>query len=305
MNSLRRLLAPLVLVLALLGALAFAATAAAETKVGEATSPVDTSIPGEVDLLNGTAKYDSATGIATFTATTRQAVGSEGHKEVEFFGALLTTKGGCSAAEVESSPPYPVFGTEAPVEGPVSIWFALENDSESPGPETEGSATKVSNGATPTIIAASAKAVSKPYNCAEVGVGEGTGAPLDYVVFPISVPPAPTPAPAPVVPAPAALSLAKPKGLQAKAGKWVNAKVTITNTGGTAVGPVAIKATAPKGVTIRPGKLTLPALLPGQSWTTTIQVKLGATAKSKSTISLTGSSGSLSVNSSFVAKLAG
>ncbi|HEY0278797.1 MAG TPA: hypothetical protein VGC32_11080 [Solirubrobacterales bacterium] len=53
-----RLLVPLTLLLALALTLAFAAPAAAEIKIGEATSAEEPAFPAEADLLKATAEYD-------------------------------------------------------------------------------------------------------------------------------------------------------------------------------------------------------------------------------------------------------
>jgi hypothetical protein len=176
-------------------------------------------------------------------------------------------------------------------------------------------------GTTTTLIASSPQLVEKPYDCALVAVTEFNGGvpkEFDEVNFPISVPAPPntptttsgggtgpaigTPSATPSA-APGLLSFLKSKPLMAKAGKWTTLKLKVANTGGTAVGPIAIKAKAPGGVVLRSKTVKLPALLPGQAWPVTIQFRLTAKAKKKSTITLTGASGSLIATGSAVLKL--
>jgi hypothetical protein len=60
-------------------------------------------------------------------------------------------------------------------------------------------------------------------------------------------------------PAAALLSLGKLKPLSVKAGKWTKVKLKVTNTGGTAAGPLQVKAKAPKGVIVKTGTTKVPA----------------------------------------------
>jgi uncharacterized membrane protein len=101
------------------------------------------------------------------------------------------------------------------------------------------------------------------------------------------------------------LTLGKLKPQQLKVGKWATVKVTLTNSGGSATPQGALKLKAPQGATIKPEGQKLPALLPGESWTLSFRVKLSASAKKKSTLSLVGAAGSLSVSGSLVLKALG
>jgi hypothetical protein len=321
MNKPRRFLAPTTLICALALALALAATAAAETRSGEATSPVNEAIPGKADILSASASYDTA-GKATFNMTTREAPGEKQEFTVTGFLGRPSSGGTCQLTSVTELPVAPflqisaqaITSTVTVVESPPT-WLEFGEDMKISG---VGLATKSIAGTTTTFIAKSDEQMqNKPFSCASVivqspqEIGESgelkPSETLDEVSFLLSnITPTPIP-PAPAVPAPAALSLAKLKPVSAKAGKWTKVKVKVTNTGGTSVGPITVKAKAPAGVVLKPGsgQLKLPALLGGQTWTATLQVKLTEKAKSKSTISLTGTAAGLTAGGSVVVKAAG
>jgi hypothetical protein len=313
MNRSPRLLAPTTLVCALVLALAFAATAAAETRAGEATSPVNAAISGKADILAATARYDSTAGTASFTVTTREAPGVS--EELEMVGMLGRPKEGACNVTNLMQVTLPLMEIIAPglsplaPEPPAPSWIEINEEMKIGG---FGPATKSLNGTTTTLSAKSDELmVNKPYTCAVVAVAEpATEAEepsvlLDELSFLLNTLPAPPTIP--TGPAPGALSLAKTKPLKLKTGKWTKVKVKLSNVGGTAVGPVAIKAKAPAGVVLKPGsgRLKLPALLGGQTWTVTLQVKLTEKAKPKSTISLTGTAASLTATGSVVVKSTG
>ena len=311
MKHRRRLHAPTALILALVVALALAATAAAETRSGEATSPANGLIPQEADLLHATATYDRTAGTVTFTTTTAAAPGEE--SELAILAGLGVHIGAvCSAEELG----LPAMQVLSPYSAPLAIWMAFESEEEE-GIFEEG--MKTANGTTTILSAASSELANKPYNCAVAEVIEfgGEFEELDEVSFPISAPPgdelpsvtdpgSPNIAPPPPS-TPGALSIAKSKGLKLKQGKWAKVKVKLSNPGGTAIGPVKLKAKAPAGVVLKPGsgKLSLPALPAGQSATVTFSVKLTKKAKPKSTISLTGTAAGLTAKGSVVVKSAG
>jgi NPCBM-associated, NEW3 domain of alpha-galactosidase len=322
MKRLRRWRTPSILIVGALAlALIFAATAAAETKIGEGTSPADSTLPGEVDLLKATANYEGGTGGLTFNFTTRDAPFSQtSPPHITYFLALLTIQGPCNETTVTAAnslgeifPGYAI-STEnepAPAGEPSAAWIYAPTASSGPSPENTGEAAKTVSGSTTTLAATVANAANGPFNCVEAKAEEGGGEnKLDELVFPLAskaVEPASKPAPAPVVvpPTPAALSLAKAKPVTLKGGKWKTLKFKVSNSGGTAVGPIALKLKAPKGITIKPGTTKLPALLAGQTWTVSFQVKATATAKKSSKLTLTSTSGALSTTSSFLLKLAG
>jgi hypothetical protein len=322
-----RLLSPILLIAVLAATLLFAATAAAETKVGEASRPANAAIVGEADIVAASASYDSTSGSVTFNATTA-AVPTE-NPEFALAGALLTVPAGsCNFGPAMEAGGYPVFEIIAPYEKPEpepgeptppnAFWLSLAHEPESGEQPEGGPASQVSSGATTTLSATSQVAVAQPYNCAFVAVTE-SGVPKSesFLFFPLAVPPAPPVTPAtptvtpetktvtPPPPASALLSLAKLKPLTAKAGKWTKVKLKVTNTGGTAAGPLQVKAKAPKGVVVKPGTTKLPALLPGQSWTVVLEVQLTPKAKTSSTISLTGTLPGLTATSSVVIRSAG
>ncbi len=300
-----------------LGLLVCAVGAAAETKTGEATSPVVSSLPGEGDLLAATASYDSTSGSATFTITTREAP-MAGSKFFEL-GTLLTAKGPCTTSSIESKGfSFPVFGVAAEYRGE---WEAQSLTFPGAGEVEMGPGVRSVSGTTVALTGADPKVIGQAFDCAVVGVerpeaGEEKGV-EDLVAFPIAVPappivvapPAPAvpvPAPAPV-PVPAVLSIVKAKKPpKLRVGRSRKVKVTVTNTGGTASAAGQLKVKAPQGVVLKPsnGKLALPAITPGQSATVFVKVELTEDAKAKSTLSLAGTAGTLSFRSSLVVELA-
>lgn len=315
--------AALFLLVSALALLVFAAPAAAETRVGEGTSPVDQAIPGRMDILSASAAYDSTSGMVNLTVTTREAPEPESGAQLAVFAGVVTEAGPCNTAEIDATEiPAPASLIVAPYTEPFGEAMWWETAQESPGSENTGPAAKSVVGATTTLISASPKAAGKPYNCAVVSTTDlnSGNESVDTLFFPIAVPTpsdpiTPTTTPSTTTPqaqaqpqpqpAPGALSILGSKPVAAKAGRWTKVSVKVSNSGGTAVGPISIKAKAPAGVVVRPGALKVPALLPGQTWPLTLQVKLTASAKPKATIALTGTAGGLGATGSVVVRAAG
>jgi hypothetical protein len=325
MNRLRRLRASSALSFALLAALALAASASAETRSGEASSPVNPAISGKADILAGTASYDATTGSISVGLTTREARG-EG-EETAVFAALGRPKdGACGLTFSASVPPEPMITLPAvqisapesnpsfPINQPPS-WFEVtgispEGFSEAGG---FGRAFRSIDGTTTTLKANSPELTGKPFTCAAIAIQSvptienPTLATLDELSIPLITQPEPAaaPKPQPQVPTPGAISFATSKPATAEVGKWTKVKVKVTNGGGTAIGPITFKAKAPKGVIVKPGAPKLPALLGGQTWNVVLNVKATEAAKARSTITLVGTSGALSASGSVVLKTAG
>jgi hypothetical protein len=322
MSRLSRLLVPSTCALVLLASLAFAATASAEVRTGEGSSPVNPSLSGEEDLLHATVSYDAGIGNIVFAVTSREAPGPQPNALT--FAGLATVKGPCDNSAIQQAA-YPTFLVGSFYEEPKSRWRTFWEAAESeagPGPEDLGAGSRSVLGTTETIAVSATQAIGKPYNCAIVGLtpmGTEPAKSAELIAFPISMPePAkptePVTKPAETVvktvtetvtpppPAAAKLAIAKTKALTAKPGKWVKVGVKITNGGGTAAGPIAIKAKVPSGIQVRPGQVKVPALLPGQTWTVGIRAKLGVDAKPTSTIALTATGPGLSAEGSLVLK---
>jgi hypothetical protein len=123
---------------------------------------------------------------------------------------------------------------------------------------------------------------------------------------PPPAPPAPAasmPAAAPA-PAPPVLSIAVPKPLRLKVGKWRSVKLKVTNTGATTTSVGSLRLKAPAGVVVKPVSQQVPVLLPGGSITLSVRVELTKKAKKKSTVSLSGSApGATGARGSLVLKL--
>jgi hypothetical protein len=250
---LRRSFRVLVLLAALAGLSVFAAAAvAAETKVGEGALPGRLSLPGEVDLIKGTASYQVDTGAMTFGFTTREAPmpkpgpaeeEGEGEFAIQYQGSLFNTAGNCNLATISGQNPEvqigpPVFtlvgfggGPEAEGLGAVGIFFAGFAKSE----QFQSIGTKAAEGATTTFTTISPHAVNQPFDCALMAIPSDEAS--EAMIFPIaakSEPPAPHATPAPVAPpppqpAPASLLIAKPKALKLKAGKSKTVKIKLSN----------------------------------------------------------------------------
>jgi hypothetical protein len=340
-----RLRRSLILLAALAATLLFAATAAAETKIGEGTSPEQPTLAGEADLLKGSVEYDTTTGSATVAITTRQAqetTPTAKRPEIQYIGALVNVNFPCSREGFEAAskkaeeekkevglnyPVYELFSANAPFSQPppglppaqaYGFFVTSQKEIESgPTPENTVAGTKVLSGTTATVGATSPKAVNQAFNCAEVvaqNLSEN-GEP-DLLIFPLTTKPAPpappaTPAPQPAPeakptgPAPGVLSFAKAKPLRLAAGKWTTVKLKFTNSGGTAIPQGSLRVRAPKGVVVKPGRQRLPALLPGESWTVSARVELTEKAKARSTVALTASAGGLTATGSLVLRLKG
>jgi hypothetical protein len=335
----RRRLLPLTLFIAAAAALlAFAGTAAAaETKIAEGTSPVNPALPGELDVLAGTASYEPSTGSVSVTITTREAPETTPEAErpfVQYVGGLITAANpACTEASTEaeaaSGGGYPLFGILAfnepssPGE-PTAEWIyqahaTTQKESEEGIGSEFGAATKSVSGTVTTLAATSTNLLNAGYNCVEIGAVsfEGEEPETDIIFVPLTVkaetPPAQTvtsPAahstPAPAAASPGVLSIAKAKKpLKLKRGKWATVKVNVTNTGGSSTSPGSLQLKATKGVIVKGGKQKLPILAPGGLWTVSYKVKLTAKAKKSSTLSLVGAAGSLTAKASLVVKALG
>jgi hypothetical protein len=306
MNKIRRLLVPTALTCALVMALAIAATAAAETRAGEAKFPENLAIPGKGDIVAASASYDVANGKVTAALTTREAPGEKPELSVAWVlgrPQAGVCNAGFSQGQLPLLPLMSISSAGVPAEpSPIletpPSWAGIGEDGKFDG---LGLATRSVEGTTMTLVAKSdEELVNKPFSCATVIVQTATVLPpnplveeikpaetLDEVSFLLNPLPEPPAAPKPSGPAPGALSFAASKPVKLKTGKWTKVKVKLANPGGTTVWPVAIKAKAGKGIVLKRNSVKLPALLGGQTWQATFQVKGTAKAKSKSTIGLT------------------
>jgi hypothetical protein len=333
MNRLRRLRALPIAIVALAAILLFAATAAAETRTGEASSPASAFYTPEGDILNATASYDTTGGSAVFNVTTAgPAQAKIGGKPSKLFlqTLLFAANSGCNfEALVSGGIPFPLLA--------ITDKYALETaEGGLGGPggglgESGATAVPVVRsvaGTTTNLSVTSSALANQGFNCVlasvsrEPAMGEkeleeerkeqeaGTLPSGNFVIFPISAPLAPPAAPAPPASAPpaapaAALSIAKSKPLKLKVGKWTTVKVKVTNTGGTSSSPGSLRLKAAKGVNLKRAKQQLPILAPGASWTVFYEVELTAKAKKSSTLSLVGAAGTLSAKGSLVVKSLG
>ncbi|MBS1885842.1 MAG: hypothetical protein JSU06_01515 [Actinobacteria bacterium] len=322
MNRARRLLVPSILACALLAALALAATASAEIRVGEATAPVNPALKAEADIIGAKAEYESNTGAVTFKVTTAAlpSPGTEAEpNELEMAAALASTSN-CSSAVIEGGGSvYPAFIFDYQYRQPGFVtWSILESSVSVPKFEngTGGLAARTAGVTTTTFEGIAPKAANLPFSCAlvEVHIGNATqGQPL---IFPIAVPPPPAPpatptqnqAPPPVTApqhAPAALSIPGTKPLKLKAGKWTTVRINVANPGGSATLPGSLRLKPSTGVLVKPARQKLPVLNAGGTWTVSAKVQLTPKAKPKSTVSLTAAAGPLTAKGSLVLKRLG
>jgi hypothetical protein len=309
--------APILLICALIASLAFAATASAETRAGEITAPVDSSISPEGDIVKATASYDPTAGSLVFNITTAaepRAKDDEGTASNWELSALLgSTFGACNDIQSVLSPEsVPLVELVAPYAEGAASFVVIESFTEER--LVAGAGMKSTAGVTTTLSATSRYLVNRPFNCAAVGTVGSNGEQLEehFVTFPlVALPEPPTPTPVPTLqtaspgPAPATLSIAKAKPMKLKIGKSRTLKIKVTNTGGTTTATGSLRAKPPKGVTVKPETQKIPMLAPGASWNLSFRVEMTTKAKEKSMISLTGTAPGLSSKSSFVVKLAG
>jgi hypothetical protein len=316
MKPFTRFLVPLTLICVLVGALASAATASAEIKLGEAVSIVDGAINPEGDVTRAYVEYDSSTGAVVVKATT--AAAPTANTKLGLVGGVASPQT-CNPLLLESNTEaFPSFEIVSPYALPEAAGYGYftKAEQEAGGLPTFEPASKSVEGSVTTLLAAATRFVNQPFSCAIVGVTEeGASEPLDYLVFPL-LPKSLIKQPsnttqtqdatsqAPKL-APAQLTVPASKPVTAKGGKWTKVRITLSNPGGTAVGPISVKLKAPKGIVVKPVSGKLPALLGGQSWTVAVQVKVTEAAKAKSTIGVTAAAGSLTASGSFVVRSAG
>lgn len=325
--TLRRLRIPLLTLCALVVALVFAATAAAEKKGGEVESPVDLSIPGEADVLKASAVYEVATGTLTATFTTREALGShlgEGATQIEYVGGLVTSSRPCTRADLEEEgkagagfPSFALytFNFGGPHEFAPQFSLFQTHEEKSLDPSKAGPATRSTAGTTFTLTGTDARAANGAFTCVEIVTAEVSGGvPRDFFVFPLAVLPDPPPVvpPTPPVaespaPAPATLTVAKPRAMVVSLKKWTRIRIAVTNTGGVATTAGSLKLKLPRTLKVRPvsSRQQIPAIGPGQTWNVAFRVKATEKTRRRSTISFVAGAGPLTARGSIVAMFAG
>jgi hypothetical protein len=325
MNS-RRLHLPFAVLCALVLALACAAGASAQVLKGEVVLPENPGNEGEEDQLAASATFDSTTGTLTITSTTRTAPTANEH--LSLIGGVLDINAPCTvqglgeAAAKDPNSGYPAFKMQSaftaeklPPGFPQTAWVyatSKKNEEEETEAKHFGTGTRTVEGMKTTIAATAPRSVGGTFTCALVTVSNSLGSPeADFAVFPLVAqpePPAPVVVPpavvAPILPKPA-LALLKSNPLKLKTEKWTTVKFKVSNPGTAAVGPITVKATAPKGVTVQTKSVRLPALLPGQTWPVSFRIKAGDAAKARSQLKLTATAAGLKANASVPIKPTG
>jgi hypothetical protein len=290
-----------------------ASAAADQIYVGEVSTAEHPAIEnGEADPVKAMIEFDSTTGRLTGTVTTRSAP-TENENLVLRVALVSGSKCSPPQGEAERKAFFPMYGIQAaykqPEGQPDAFWTYEKQEGEPAGAEGAGLASKTVEGAATTVSATAKPAVGGGFTCAFAGVlGESTPEvlliPLTRKPEPI-LPPAPAP-PAPTPPAPKpALSLLKANPLKLKTEKWTTVTFKVSNPGTAAIGPVTVKATPPKGVTVKTRSVRLPALLAGQTWPVSFKVKVTKAAKAKSLLKLAATATGLSASGTVTIKPTG
>jgi hypothetical protein len=285
-----------------LAAFVFAAPAGAEVLTGHGTWAPNIGLNGEVDIVGATASYDSTTGAVVVTITTRDA------PTYPDFAVGSDIGSGCGGAFVDFTAHY----TEPEAE----VGYGEFDTAIKPAPNTV-------TGDTRTVSFASSAIANQKSACVELQTQNFTPHEedaFDTVSFTLSGPASETPPSdstssqsgssntqsTPQPPGPAQLSIAGRKPVKAKPGAWKQVKVQVSDPGGTATGPVQLKVKAPAGVALKPGsgKLSVPALQPGESKTVAFKIRLTEKAKASSTLSLVATAAGLHATRSLVVESA-
>jgi hypothetical protein len=287
----------------ILAVLVFAATAAAEIRTGEATTPLNEGpLTAEATIVSGAASYDTS-GIVSLTLTTAEPPQAN---DTRIEADVLEAQP-CALAELHAALTHPpAAAIESRYESPEAMGVLVPSGHE----VVPIVAAKAVSGSTTTISFSSPAAANLRFNCAFVAT-DVNGEADSVLVIPLRAPPAP-PAPilpvaggapqAPTPPAPASpqakLAIAKLKPLTLKPGKWRTVKVTVTNEGGAASTQGTLRVKQPAGVLVKPEKQQLPALAPGASTSVSVRVEITAKAKGILTLQLTGTASGITATSS-------
>lgn len=280
--------------------LILAAPAAAEVRSGSTTDPVNESLPAGQDIVAVSASYDTVTGTATASVTTRGAPEASAVRllRTDFYG--VNSAGECTEPELRIGATYSQS---------TAGWRYGA---------TEGSGTKSVAGSTTTLTVSAPSLAGQPLACMNAYIVQEVGGelePFEYLVPPLKLAappapappapaPAPTPSPAPTpTPAPkpapqpkpqASLTVASPT-LTLHRGTWKKVKVKVANGGNAAAAKVTLKVGKAKGVAVKPksGTLKLKSIAAGKSKVASFKVLLTRKAKasSKLTISVVGGKG--------------
>ena len=308
----RRARASASLLAALVAVLALAAAASAETRIGESTDAITEGTPTpELTAVKATASYDTA-GSITVTLTTagppQELLG--GKPNTAAIRAKLFKASQCDLSGVGTfSLPEAIIES---FYGESTVFFSGARGL-SIG-EQVVPATKTVSGTTTTLSMSAGVLANLSFNCALVGAEiqnehQETEA-GSVMLFPLKapvIPPAPAssgststpPASGPPTP-PAGLSIAKPKPVEAKVGKWKTVKVKVANTGGTTTAPGSLRVKPAKGVIVKPKSQKLPELAPGTSWTMSVRVQVTEKAKQKSTLSISAAASGVTAKGSLI-----
>jgi hypothetical protein len=171
----RRRLLPLTVLIATAVALAFAGTAAAETKTGEGTAAVNPAIPAEADIVAATASYDSTGGAVNFTITTvaEPQPGTEADpSELSVTADLLTASLPCNASLLSTQAVYPLLGIFAPYRADGELEAGItEAPAGGPGNNIPlEPVTRSVTGVTTALSVTSSLAAGRAFNCAAIAV---------------------------------------------------------------------------------------------------------------------------------------
>src|ERR1700748_173373 len=144
-------------------------------RVGMATSPVDSAIPAEADVLSAKAIYDTDAGSMVFSVTTAE----EPEEDSEYIVVAAVGKyseGVCSYETGQFT--YPVSFVFAPMvklESPnrrIAYTSTVDEFTESPDFNELEEASNIVDGTTTTLFAVAARFAAMPYDCAVVTTTE-------------------------------------------------------------------------------------------------------------------------------------
>lgn len=289
--------------IALLGA----APAGAEVRTGSGSDPVDAAQVAARDLVGVTASYDDRTGTVTATVTLREAP-SAGENAF----AAVSLKSPAADGSCTGRPAMTITGmTDPAITG--GFWFETEDEH----PNGPGTPLKSGDGATVTLTATDLSLRGRSYRCgtAQLSQSDDPTVIYDTLDTPLALRvrtdprPAPDPGPGttpgPGAAPPGALGTTGASGAQspdltsrytldvvraarlhlsvvtapvARHGRWLTARIRVSNTGGMTARRVRLTVRAPRGVQILRRTFVVSSLASGRHRTVTLRLRLGRRA---------------------------
>jgi hypothetical protein len=279
---------------------AAAGPARAELRTGAGGDPVDAGLPGGLDLVGLTAAYDDAAGTIAATITLREAPSDDHDGFVQVWLRKPAADGTCTTSRPGAS-----MGDYTAPSVSAGLWFQTEGDA----PAASLRKTQLPDGFTVTVTDPSL--VRRPYTCAwaqvspdndpetildafdtavalrlpDVKAPVGSGSAVTPTGEIPGVPPTPgstalgtlpqgPTTPPPAQPRPAALRLSIVSAPAARRGRWLTARVRLSNGGGATARHVRLSVRPPHGVRLAHRVFTMASLAPGRRRTLLIGLRL-------------------------------